>query len=212
MASKTEWTIKGRELVNCNCNFGCPCQFMALPTHGNCEAVVGYIIEEGRHGTVRLDGLKAATFYQWPGAVHQGNGTAQYIIDERADGSQRTALERILMGEDTDDMATFWWVYSKMSPNKLPTLFAPIDIELDVDKRMGHIKIAGVVDTRAEPLRNPVTGAEHRARIDLPHGFEYRQAEAASGTSKVTGGITMQLTKSHSHLARLSFNQSGVTA
>ena len=29
-----EWFVKGRELGNCNCSYGCPCQFNALPTHG----------------------------------------------------------------------------------------------------------------------------------------------------------------------------------
>lgn len=210
MATRTEWTIKGRELVNCNCDYGCPCQFNALPTKGSCHAVVSFIIEEGKHGAVRLDGLKAVSIYQWPQAVHLGNGTMKLVIDQRADGPQRAALEKILTGEDTDDMATMWWVFSKMSPNKLPTLFAPIDIDVDVDKRTGHVRVAGLVDTRAEPIRNPVTGAEHRARIDLPHGFEYRVAEIASGSSKVSGDLAMQLTKSHSHLARLSLGQSGV--
>jgi hypothetical protein len=36
-----KWRIKGREFVNCNCSYGCPCQFNAPPTHGNCRAVGG---------------------------------------------------------------------------------------------------------------------------------------------------------------------------
>ena len=36
-----KWEIKGREFGNCNCDYGCPYQFNALPTHGNCWAVVG---------------------------------------------------------------------------------------------------------------------------------------------------------------------------
>jgi hypothetical protein len=28
-----------------------------------------------------------------------------------------------------------------------------------------------------EPIKNPVTGEEHRARISLPNGFEYKEAE-----------------------------------
>jgi len=159
MADRTDWTIKGRELANCNCNYGCPCQFNALPSNGSCHAVVGFTIEEGRHGSVRLDGLNAVAIYQWPQAVHLGNGTMKLIIDQRADAQQRAALEKILTGEDTDDMATMWWVFSKMSPNKLATEFAPIDIDCDVDKRMGRITVAGLVDTSAEPIRNPVTGA-----------------------------------------------------
>jgi hypothetical protein len=41
------WTIKGREFSQCNCAYGCPCQFNARPTHGNCHAVVGIEIEKG---------------------------------------------------------------------------------------------------------------------------------------------------------------------
>ena len=35
----------------------------------------------------------------------------------------------------------------------------------------------GLCEFRAEPIRNPVTGEEHRARIQLPNGFEYKEAE-----------------------------------
>ena len=34
------WTIWGREYGNCNCAWGCPCQFGAKTTYGHCEAVV----------------------------------------------------------------------------------------------------------------------------------------------------------------------------
>jgi hypothetical protein len=35
--------------------YGCPCQFNALPTHGNCEAVAGMQIDQGYHGDTPLD-------------------------------------------------------------------------------------------------------------------------------------------------------------
>ena len=84
MAS-TEWVIKGSEFANCNCSYGCPCQFNDLPTHGNCRGVFGIQIEEGYFGDVRLDGLRAAVLAATPGALHEGNGTMQLVIDERAD-------------------------------------------------------------------------------------------------------------------------------
>ena len=56
----TEWSLKGSVLIACNCDWGCPCQFNALPTRGNCRAVVALRIDEGHFGDVRLDGLKAA--------------------------------------------------------------------------------------------------------------------------------------------------------
>ena len=37
----TPWELHGRELGNCNCAPGCPCQFMSLPTYGHCEAAAG---------------------------------------------------------------------------------------------------------------------------------------------------------------------------
>ena len=175
-----EWFLKGKEFVNCNCSYGCPCQFNALPTHGNCMAAIGYQIDEGRFGDVKLDGLRAAATYKWPGAVHQGNGTMQLIIDERADGKQRDALVSVMSGKETKEMATVWWVFSAMCPTKLDPLFRPIDFTVDVDGRRARLVIPGVLDGLGEPIRNPVTGAEHRARIELPNGFEYRLGEVGA--------------------------------
>ena len=46
-----------------------------------------------------------------------------------------------------------------------------------------------MVSSKGEPIRNPVTGAEHRVRIDFPQSFEYKLGEIGSGTSKVTGPL-----------------------
>lgn len=206
-----EWRVKGTELANCNCAYGCPCQFNALPTYGNCRAAVGYVIEEGQFGAVRLDGLRMALMASWPGPIHEGHGTMQLIIDERADAAQRDALMKIMTGQETDDMATMWWVFSAMAPNKLEPLFRPIEVEIDVDARRGHFRVPGIVDTVAEPIRNPVSGAEHRARIDLPHGFEYRTAEMGSGTTRATGAIPLPgLENTYAQFAHLHLSNKGV--
>ena len=208
----TEWFVKAREFSNCNCSYGCPCQFNALPTHGNCMASIGYQIDEGRFGDVKLDGLRAVATYKWPGAVHQGNGTMQLIIDERADGKQRDALLRVMSGKETKDMATVWWVYAAMCPTKLEPLFKPIEFEVDVNARRARLVVPGVVETVGEPIRNPVTGAEHRARIDLPNGFEYRLGEVASGTTKATAGIPLEMNKSWGLFANIHLSHAGVVA
>ena len=54
----TYWRLKGRELANCNCEYGCNCQFGGLPDKGNCQAVFAMDIEEGNHGDTDLSGLK----------------------------------------------------------------------------------------------------------------------------------------------------------
>jgi hypothetical protein len=207
-----EWQIKGREFVNCNCSYGCPCQFNAPPTHGNCRAVGGFEIEEGRFGEVGLDGLRAVGLYAWPGAVHEGDGTMRLVVDERTDGRQREALLKIMTGEETEPAATMWWVFAAMCPNKLEPLFAPIDFEVDVDGRRARLLVPGVVESRGEPIRNPMTGAEHRARIDLPHGFEYRLAEVGSGTSRATGPVELDLASTYGQVARIHLSHAGVVA
>ena len=109
-----EWTIKGREFANCNCAYGCPCQFNAIPTEGNCKGAVAFQFTEGHFGDVDLSGLRAATKFSFPGPVHEGNGTMQLIIDESASEAQRDALLSIMQGKETEAMATMWSVYTAM--------------------------------------------------------------------------------------------------
>lgn len=207
----TPWEIDALELANCNCSFGCPCQFNSLPTHGNCEAAVGFVIKKGHYGDVTLDGVKFGMTASWPEAIHMGNGTIQLIVDASASPEQRAAIEAIATGSDTEDMATMFWVFNKMAPNRLETLSKPIDLAIDPERRSGHVRIPGVFELTAEPIRNPVTGAEHRARINLPHGFEYRQAEIASGTTTTSGAISLTKNKgTHSHFCRIYMTGKGV--
>src|SRR5215467_8496794 len=95
----TKWAFRALGFTNCNCSYGCPCQFNALPTHGFCCAVTGFGIKEGHHGSTKLDGLKVAGMFRWPGPIHEGRGESAVVIDKRADETQRTALLRILSGQ-----------------------------------------------------------------------------------------------------------------
>ncbi len=45
--SKTDWFIDGIEFANCNCGYACPCQFEALPTHGDCRGFEVVRIDRG---------------------------------------------------------------------------------------------------------------------------------------------------------------------
>lgn len=204
------WEIKAREFANCNCDYGCPCQFNALPTHGSCEAVAGFDIKEGHFGETRLDGLRAVYMAKWPGPVHEGNGTAQVIIDKRANEAQREALRKIMYGEETEPGATMFNVFMSMTTKVHDPLYRDIHFEVDVDNRRADLKVKGLVESKGEPILNPVTGAEHRARITLDHGFEYITAEMGSGTSKVTGDIPLDLTASYGQFANIHLSTQGI--
>lgn len=209
MAVSVEWEIKATEFANCNCIYACPCQLNALPDKGFCEAVASYQIHQGRFGDVRLDGLRAVTIYHWPAAVHLGNGHMQLIIDERADARQRDALVKILSGQETEDMATVWWVYGAMSPNKHPPQFQPINFDVDVDARHARIDVPGLVVSTGKSIRNPVTGAEHRVRIDLPKSLEFARAEIGSGTSKTGTSIALDLKDTYGQFANIHLSHRG---
>jgi hypothetical protein len=108
-------------------------------------------------------------------------------------------------------MATMWWVFSAMAPTKLAPLFLPIEVEIDVEARRGRFRVPGIVETVGEPIRNPVTGAEHRARIDLPHGFEYRVAEMGSATTRATGAIALPgLENTYAQFAHIHLSNKGI--
>lgn len=207
----TPWEIDAVALENCNCAFGCPCQFNSAPTDGTCEAATAYIINKGQYGDVKLDGVKFAMTFKWPGAIHLGNGTTQLVVDAAASPAQRAAVEVIGTGGDTEDMATHFWVFDKMSPNRLETLVKPIDLAVNLEARTGYAKVPGVFDLTVTPIRNPVSGEEHRVRINLPHGFEFRQAEVASGTTTTSGAISLTKNQdTHALICRIYMNGQGV--
>jgi len=153
-----KWTIKGHEFINCNCAYGCPCQFNALPTHGFCEAVGGFQIDQGFHGDTKLDALR------------------------------------------------FVGMFEKLHP----PMFLPIDFQVDVEGRKARLAVPGVTEGRGEPIVNPVTGREHRPRIDIVGGFEYEQAEIGRGWTKSTQPIRMELADTYGQFAHLHLSQSGI--
>jgi hypothetical protein len=170
----TPWRIIGDETGTCNCAWGCPCQFNALPTYGRCEALVAVRIREGHYGATKLDGLIYAQAYWWPGAVHEGMGMVQLAIDERATQDQRTALLNITSGKEG---CTLFEIFASVVTKTLDPIYVPIELTTDRDKRVAHLRVPGLGEFRVEPIRNPVTGEEHRALITLPNGFEFKEAE-----------------------------------
>lgn len=205
-----QWTLKGREFVHCSCDYGCPCQFNARPTHGSCRAIAAIEIDEGRHGDTPLDGLRLAMILAWPGAIHEGHGEAVPIVDARADDAQRDALLRIMSGQDTEPGATIFQVFSTTFEKVHDPVVAQIEFELDVDGRVASLRIPDWVEARGEPIRNPVTGEVHRARINLPDGFEYEVAEIGRGWAETQGPLVVSLADSHAQFAHLHMTQSGV--
>src|SRR5687768_13404314 len=125
-------SVAGNVLIACNCDWGCPCNFNALPSRGKCEGGWIWMIEKGNADGVALDDLGIALFAKWPGAIHQGGGRAVCYVDERATDAQRAALRVLLRGE----LGGPWGIFIKTYE-----LAEPVTARFDV-RLAGH-------DTRA---------------------------------------------------------------
>lgn len=205
-----DWRMQGPEIANCNCDWGCPCQFNALPTRGHCRAMTAMRIDKGHFGDLDLSGLAWCGMFAWPKAIHEGGGEAFMVISDHASEAQRSAILTILSGQETEPGATIFNVFAAVIDTHHPPMFAPIHFDLDLERRVGSVKVEGVIDTTVEPIRNPVTGAEHRARVSLPTGFEYRSAEYASGATLAKGPVGLEWpTGRHAHLAMLDLSTRG---
>jgi len=205
----TNWMIKTKRLATCSCDYGCPCEFNGRPTRGFCEGLEAFEIVEGHFGEVRLDGLRGAGAYRWPGAVHEGGGAYLAIIDERATEAQREALLTILSGQEQEPTTAFS-IYASTIDKDLGTVFAHIEFEWDLKARTGRFAVHDILDASLEPIRNPVTGAPHRALIKLPQGFEFREAEMASSTFWSKGELPQDYKNCYGFLTYTTYGPHGI--
>lgn len=209
--AQADWRLEGDWIKNCTCAYGCPCDFNAPPTHGECKGLVGMRIVRGHFEDVRLDGLTFVVVVQFPGPLHEGNGQAQPIIDERASPAQREALFKIMSGQHSAP-GTLFQIFSLIVTRMHDPVFAPIAFEFDREARTARLGIPGVLDSEVEPIRNPVTGLPHRIRVVMPEGFEHIEGEVASATIASTGAIRFDSRGSHSTLAQVVQTPEGVAA
>lgn len=178
-----DWQVKGTVLVACNCDYGCPCNFNAPPSNGDCEGNWTWHIEEGHYGDVSLDGLTVAVFADWPGAIHEGGGEAIAFYDERADETQREALEALVRGGQGGPWGIFINTYELLS-------ITPAPIEVKVDGERSSYRIGDAAELQMEPIKNPVSGAEVRSGVVLPNGLVFKEGWCAASTVfRVDDGI-----------------------
>ena len=205
-----DWMIKGPKIGACSCDYGCPCEFNARPTHESCEGLEAHRIDEGYFGKVRLDGLVIGARYRWPGPVHEGGGVAQGFIDARATPEQREALIQIMSGKEQEPTTVFN-IYGSTIVRELDLIVAPVEFSADMKARTGGFRVPGVMEMSLEPIRNPVTGKEHFAKIRLPNGFEFREAEMASGRIKAEGpDLGMSHTNCYGSLTYVAYGPKGL--
>jgi hypothetical protein len=169
MSEPVKWTMKGRVVIACNCEVGCPCNVNGRPTHGDCEGGWVWRIEAGSYGQTKLDDLHLALFADWPAAIHEGNGVAAAFIDERADEAQRAALSALVSGQAGGP----WGIFRKTITTLHGPTFQPFKSDFgDVTR----VRMSEILDLETEFIPNPVTGATIHPRIVLPEGLVVKDA------------------------------------
>jgi hypothetical protein len=178
------WRLTGKVLVACNCDWGCPCNFNARPTTGKCEGGWTWHVEDGSFDGSKLDGLNFSVYVNWPGAIHEGNGEALVLIDERADGAQRGAIEALLEGKIGGPWEVLGWTW--------PKVHGPYAVSYDLtfDGVNTRLRCGEYVDVDCGPIRNAVTGAESYPSVILPQGIILKRGDLGATTRfRVSGGI-----------------------
>jgi hypothetical protein len=210
--AKIDWMIKGPWLTTCSCVVGLPVSIQRvalawpLPCRRRCE------IEEGHFGKVRLDGVRFAGMFRLAGAIHFGNGEAQPIIDQSATQPQRDAILTIMKGEETEPGATIFNVFAGTFVKVHATAVLADRVFRRYRRARGRIHVAGVLDVTSEPIRNPVTGATHRVRLDTAERLRVLASRGrASNDAHWQGrGDSARLARRARHYTQVHFTRQGV--
>jgi hypothetical protein len=181
------WSLKGTVLVACNCDYGCPCNFNALPTYRECEGGWTWRVEDGIRDGISLSGLTFSLLCDWPGAIHEGNGEAMILIDERADGRQRAAILGLLRGEAGGP----WGILKNTFTIVHEPKFVPFTVEIGESR--SSVSAGDALELATQAIRNPVTQVEVHPRAVLPEGFIFKEgALLCSAVFKASGDVTYE--------------------
>ena len=205
-----EWMIRARTYGNCNCGYGCPCQFQAPSTHGNCTGISSGIVDEGHFDGVDLSGLRWVYLLRFPGEVADGNGTCQTLIDASGSPEQREGLRSIVCGEHAAPGSNFFAIINSLMTDVKETLYVPMSVDIDIDARQGKVHVEGLVESTGTPIPNPFTESGHGVSITIDEGMEYETANIGRGSTKVTAGLDITLDDSYGQFAIYHWNQDGL--
>lgn len=177
-AEKVEWQMKGRGYEFCNCDFGCGCNFGGFPNSedGSCRALVGLDIESGSIGSVNVGGLKCAAIVNWPKAIHEGNGKCVFVVEPSTTEEQVSALAQVFTG------ALGGMPWELLGPSFEVVGLQKTRISIEGEGTRSTFRAEGIAEGRGDSFKNPVTGEDHQAIVDLPTGFIWTRGVCGSGT------------------------------
>lgn len=169
-----DWRLTGKLVQACNCEYGCPCEFNAPPSQGHCQGTWSWHVESGNFGDTGMGGIHFAAACKWPGAIHEGNGEALPLVDAKASPEQLAAISTLLSGQAGGPWAIIASTLTKVHEPKA------LEWTFDFAGTDTVIRAGDVLTMELTPMRNPVTGEAHEAKVVLPTGFTSKALNHAS--------------------------------
>lgn len=170
MADIPSWWMKGDWFDVCSCTVPCPCGFAQAPTDNRCEGVMAYHVREGAYGDTRLEKLNVIAL-----ATFTGNAWARenpvslgIFMDQRADETQREALQMVFSGRAGGWMGVFGELVGEVRGLE----FVPITFEVAEDLAYWRAEIPGRLKAFAEALAGPTSPPGARVQLFNAPGSE----------------------------------------
>jgi len=205
MAGK--WNLTVEYIQSCNCDYGCPCNFNSLPTHGNCEALLGFHVTKGTVNGAKLDGVTFAQGLWWPKAIHEGGGTGRLYIDPGATPQQRKAVEELHTGKIGGGV---FEIFPQTWTKTLATKAAKIGWQFKgYDSKF---TVAGVGEVASSHIKNAVTGDDFEGQIVLPRGIAWKKSDVTSvdwWLRDSDAAWNMRHSKASGFVTTINFNEKG---
>jgi hypothetical protein len=199
----TSWRVAGTYLESCNCDAICPCRRVGgvaggRSTHGVC---LGALSWHARAGDVLLDGLAVVLAVGYDDDEPGSPWSVFLYLDDRAEPSQRTALEEVFLGRrggDIEQHAPWVWKASHV----LGVAAASIEIDHTPRKQwfrvQGHVEVRVAAPVADQPTVSCVIPGHDRDGEELtvdvlkvaaqpPLAFEYRGVCAYASTFDYSG-------------------------
>ena len=144
-------------------------------------------IDTGRCGDVDLSGVRCAAVVHWPKAIHDGDGKCVFVVDPSTTDEQIEALSQICTGQ----LGGLPW--ELLGPTFEVVGLEKAKISIDGEGLKSVFRAEGIAEGRGDTFKNPVTGEEHLANVDLPDGFIWTHGRCGQGSfTAKAGGLSLE--------------------
>jgi len=203
-----QWCMEAEYIQSCNCDYGCPCNFNALPTYGNCEALVAYHIRKGNFEDTKLDDVIFAWGLWWPKAIHMGDGIGKLYVDRKASSAQVKAIEEITSGKHGGGIFT---IFPSTFKETWPT--AITDITFHYDPYDASFTVKGAGEVTSQHIVNAKSGEFWEGEILVPGGIAFKRGTVTSvDWNWKADHISLAHEKKNGHASIVSFSNEGCIA